>query len=68
MRTGEPSETTGTYRSTSGCRVEMTIPRGPPAPVCPVCMRPVVWTLLAEPPESGAEKPPAPRPKRDRDR
>jgi hypothetical protein len=61
MRTGEPTETTGTYRSACGCRVEMTIPRGPPAPVCPVCMRRVVWTLRPEPPENGAEKPP-PRP------
>ena len=67
MRTGEPTETTGTYRSTCGCRVEMTIPRGPPAPVCPVCMRNVVWVPRPEPPENGPERPP-PRPAKGRPR
>ena len=55
MRTGEPTETSGLYRSTCGCRVEMTIPRGPPAPPCPVCSRSVVWTLIETPAEPGAE-------------
>jgi hypothetical protein len=69
MRTGEPTETTGTYRSTCGCRVEMTIPRGPPAPPCPVCTRAVVWSLLETPPEVGMDPrrgPPRAGPKRPR--
>ena len=66
MRTGEPTETTGTYQSTCGCRVEMTIPRGPPAPPCPVCMRAVVWTLREEPVEGPGEprRPPGRIPRR----
>lgn len=55
MRTGDACETSGTYRSTCGCRVEMTIPRGPPAPLCPVCLRPVVWTLQEQPPEGAGD-------------
>jgi hypothetical protein len=64
MRTGNWNTTTGVWRSDCSCRADAEIRRNDPAPPCPVCAKPVVWTYVRatlRPPPGATEPFAAPR-------
>ena len=44
--TGERCEVPGVYRSSCVCAHEITVDEWVTFPPCPVCQRPVTWTLV----------------------